>query len=73
MPQYRLLAKSFMAKTPGAPVEILRAGTIIEYDGSPGSNLDPLDDEAKARKPAPRYSTAALNIYKPADWKDQRK
>ena len=49
MPKYRLLCKSFMAKTPGGPVEILQAGTIIEYDGIAGLNLEPLD----VAEPAP--------------------
>lgn len=43
MPKYRVLEKSFIG------VHLVEAGAEVEYDGLPGKNLEPLDDEAKAQ------------------------
>lgn len=42
MPKYRVLAKSFIDN------RLVEEGTIVDYDGQPGENLEPLDaDGAK--------------------------
>lgn len=43
MPQYKLHARAFINGSQAEP------GTVVEYDGTPGSNLEPLDDEARKR------------------------
>lgn len=51
MPTYKVLAASYIhdllypASTPAAEV-------FVEYDGCPGSNLEPIDDEGRARQAA---------------------
>lgn len=42
MPKYRLHATFFMGNSRR------RAGEVVEFDGAPGSNMEPLDDEAWA-------------------------
>ena len=42
MAKYRVLEKSFING------DIHEAGTEVDYDGLPGANLEPLDDDAKA-------------------------
>lgn len=44
--QYQLKEKAFFAPN------LLPAGTVITYDGSPGHHLDPLNEEAVARMEA---------------------
>lgn len=43
MTQYRVLEKSLIGN------EIKEAGEMCEYDGLPGSNLEPIDDEGRAK------------------------
>lgn len=45
MARYRLLAKTFIN---GAPQE---AGAIVEYDGQPGSTMQPVDTKSDADIP----------------------
>lgn len=44
MPKYKVLEKSLIGN------EIYEAGQIAEYDGLPSENLEPLDDEGRAKK-----------------------
>ncbi len=44
MPRYQLTARTYINSSLGEP------GDIVEYDGWPGSSLEPLDDIAKATK-----------------------
>jgi hypothetical protein len=46
MPRYRLNIRSFINGS------IHERGEVIEYDGIPGSNLEPVDDGAKAAREA---------------------
>lgn len=43
LPQYRLSANHFFAPN------LIKSGTIINYDGSPTRDMEPLNDEAEAR------------------------
>jgi hypothetical protein len=43
MTQYRVLEKSLIGN------EIKEEGEMCEYDGLPGSNLEPVDDEGRAK------------------------
>ena len=43
MPKYKVLEKSLIGN------EIFEEGAIVEYDGLPGHNLEPLCDEGKAK------------------------
>lgn len=40
MARYKLLAKSFIPRAPGQEAVLLPAGTEIEFEGNPGSNLE---------------------------------
>lgn len=51
MAQYRLLDKTFINNT------LREKGEIVDYDGQPGSTLQPVDTESK--------------VDIPADWRDQ--
>ena len=44
MPQYRLLAKSFINNT------IVEEGDVIEFNGKAGSNLELIEDDKPAAK-----------------------
>lgn len=47
MAKYRVLAKSFIGNT------LVEEGTVVDYDGEPGPNLEPMDKQAtKAAKDA---------------------
>lgn len=48
MAKYRVLVKSFINNT------IVEEGAIVDYEGKPGSNLEPIEAEKpkKAEKPA---------------------
>ncbi|MFT9163810.1 MAG: hypothetical protein ABF504_01900 [Komagataeibacter saccharivorans] len=46
MPKYRVTAESFIGGRLVAP------GTVIDFSGVPGSNLDPADPAAKKAKEA---------------------
>lgn len=54
MPLFRLNAKSYFDQTvkleDGSTTAgvLLEAGTVIDFDGIPGTNMDPIDDAAKA-------------------------
>lgn len=50
MPRYRVLEKSFLNN------RIHEEGAEVEFDGNPGSNLEPLD--AAARKAVAEYAAA---------------
>jgi hypothetical protein len=41
MPKYRVNTKSFIGNS------VVDEGAVVEYDGMPGLNLDPMDDAAK--------------------------
>lgn len=46
MAKYKVLVKSFINNT------IVEAGTVVEYDGKPGSNMEPVKEakpDAKAK------------------------
>jgi hypothetical protein len=44
MPKYRVLEKSFIDN------HIREAGDVVEYDGYPSENLEPLCDEGRAKQ-----------------------
>lgn len=44
MPAYKVTALSYLND------RLVQEGETVEYDGLPGSNLEPLDDEGRARK-----------------------
>ena len=46
MPKYTVNTVSFIDNG------LRQAGDVIDFDGAPGSNLDPLDDDARAAKEA---------------------
>lgn len=41
MPKYRLLADSFINNT------LSKAGEVVDYDGEPGANMEPVDKAAE--------------------------
>lgn len=43
MPKYRVLEKSLIGNS------IVEAGEEVDYDGLPSANLEPLDDEGRAK------------------------
>lgn len=47
MPRYRLKARSFMARSPGAGQRLLEAGSEVNYLGMPNENLEPLNEAAR--------------------------
>lgn len=57
MPRYRLASKAFFAPT------LLPEGTVIEYSGTPGPHMEPLDDDAQAAMDAyyKAHPEASLN------------
>jgi hypothetical protein len=65
MPRYRLNARSFIKGS------LQDAGAEVDFDGVPGSNLDPLDDEARAAKeaaaPARRAGMRAADGKRPVE------
>ncbi len=44
---YRLAAKAYIPRSPGAPSEVLEEGTEITHEGAPGAHMIPLDDAAR--------------------------
>jgi hypothetical protein len=46
MARYRANTRSYIGN------RLIEAGEVVEYDGVPGTNLDPADDEAKVAKDA---------------------
>ncbi|HGA3340239.1 TPA: hypothetical protein ACIR6E_001181 [Enterobacter roggenkampii] len=71
---YRILRLSFIGN------QLLEEGAEVQYDGEPGSNLEPLNDAAKAAKKkadqkrgksvvdeAPAAVASVVNDDKPAD------
>lgn len=46
-PRYRLKARSFMARSPGAGQRLLEAGSEVNYLGRPNENLEPLNEAAR--------------------------
>lgn len=44
MAKYRVTATSFIGNT------IVREDEVVEYDGTPGDNLEPIDPPAKSKK-----------------------
>ncbi len=44
MPKYRVLAKSFINNT------IVVEGDVVDFDGNPGSNLEPYEPGQKPRR-----------------------
>jgi hypothetical protein len=55
MPRYRLFEKAFARRAPRAPIALLDAGTVIEFDGIPGASMSALDDAARAAVPIPGF------------------
>ena len=55
MPKYRVLEKSYLP-TGNGESRIFEEGEICDYDGNPSSNLEPMDDEGRARAEAHRAS-----------------
>lgn len=53
MTQYRVLERSLIGN------EIKEAGEMCEYDGLPGANLEPIDDEGRAKAQEYAESNAA--------------
>lgn len=49
MPKYTVLEKSYLPSADGSS-RIYEAGETVDYDGLPGRNLEPLDDEGKAKQ-----------------------
>ena len=47
MAKYRVLEKSFIGDA------IVEAGAIVDYDGEPSSNLEPIKKARKGDDPAP--------------------
>lgn len=45
--RYTLLEKSYIAKNPGGPHEVLDAGAVVVWAGKPGPHMQPMDDGAK--------------------------
>lgn len=76
MPRYRVTEQSFIGN------RLVPAGETVDYDGLPGTNLEPLDDEAKAAKsvgrpkPAPGMAKVQLTAEQralveiPDDWRE---
>jgi hypothetical protein len=44
MPKYRVLTKSFIDN------HLREEGDVVDYDGYPSDNLEPLDDEGRAKQ-----------------------
>ena len=61
MAKYRVLAKSFIGNA------LVEEGTVVEYDGLPSENLEPIDKDAKkalseAQKVTPEQSAEGLHL-----------
>jgi hypothetical protein len=54
MAKYMLTATTWVPLRPGNPCQHLPAGTVIEFDGIPGSSMAPLDAEGAKRMPRGR-------------------
>lgn len=52
MPKYRVLEQSFINNV------LVNLGDVIEFDGVPGSNLEPIDKAAKAAASSPEAVAA---------------
>ncbi len=63
MPQYRVLAKSFINNT------IVEEGEVIEFDGKAGSNLELIEGE-KPAAPKGKGKKAAAETVATEDEKD---
>lgn len=55
MPRYRITTESFIHG------RLVKVGDVIEYDGVPGFNMDPVDDAAKKAKKA-ATTTASRDV-----------
>jgi hypothetical protein len=60
MPQYRLHADCYVPVDGKSSVQ--KAGTVIEYDGPPGSQMEPLDDAGFAAHHALRAQRDAAGL-----------
>jgi hypothetical protein len=52
MAKYRVLTKSYINSS------IVEAGAIVEYEGKPGSNLEPIEPEGKGKAKAEAKESA---------------
>jgi len=57
MPQYKVLAKSFINNS------IVEEGEIVEYDGKPGSNLELIDDDKPKSKAKAKRGDVAAAVF----------
>ncbi len=67
MPTYRLLKAARIPIEPGARPARHPAGTIVEYDGEPSANLEPVDDAARAAV------VAFAETRRPGKWEEMAK
>lgn len=64
MPQYRVLAKSFINNT------IVEEGDVIEFDGKAGSNLELIENDKPAASKGKGKAKAAAETVATEDEKD---
>lgn len=60
MPKYRVLEPSFINNA------LVKEGDIVEFDGIPGSNLEPIDKAAKSAASSPEAVAANTPQSDPA-------
>lgn len=66
MPKYRVLEKSYINNSLYGPDEA--AGDIVDYDGTPGKNLEgPIDEDGKVVKSKGKKAKAAETTEAPAE------
>lgn len=53
MAKYRVLTKSFIGNT------LVEEGAVVDYDGEPGPNLEPMPEEAPPAKSGKKGAAAA--------------
>lgn len=56
MPQYKVLAKSFINNS------IAEEGDIVEFSGKAGSNLELIEDDKPKAKPKAKRGDAAADV-----------
>jgi hypothetical protein len=57
MARYRVTRPTFLQASRSCAPQLFEVGAIVEFDGVPGSSLEPLDEAASAAKEAaaPRF------------------
>lgn len=48
LPRYRLTQPAYMPPAPGQKLRVLEAGTEVDFAGTPGYHMEPINDAARA-------------------------